>query len=279
MKAPSISAWIPRRWVQRPEWLSAFVVAFVLLALIDLTVRWVSAPGAGSPWGVSCGSLASLLMVAAALLGVRRRTIPRAFGRTQTWVQIHVYGGTLSLLLVLMHAGFRWPAGTLERWLLALSLWVAGSGLVGVILRKWLPRVLASGLTTEALYERIPDLAASLRQRGEELTRAAPDPVRDLYRRRLAPLLARPRVRWIYFVDPSGGIANRLREIDYLRERLSLAERERVDELRALVRTKLELDAHLTLQRPLRWWLYLHVPPSLLLLVLVAVHLVTVLYY
>ena len=45
------------------------------------------------------------------------------------------------------------------------------------------------------------------------------------------------------------------------------------------MRTKLELDVHRTLQRPLRWWLYVHVPPSVLLLALVAVHLVTVLYY
>lgn len=285
MKAPSKPArTLPavaaaRRWVQRPEWLAAFLGATVLLVLVFAVNLLVAAPRAGSAWGLAYGTLATLLLVAVSLLAVRRRTVRWGLGRTQTWVQLHVYGGTLFLLLVLMHSGFRWPGGTVERWLLVLSLWVAGSGLVGVVLRKWLPRVLSSALTTEVLYERIPELAATLRRRAEDLAREAPAPVRDLHRRSLAPLLAAPRFRWIYFADVTGGIAHRLRELDYLAERLPAGEREVLDDLRSVVLTKLELDVHFTLQRPLRWWLYGHVPPSLALLALVAVHLVTVLYY
>ena len=52
-----------------------------------------------------------------------------------------------------------------------------------------------------------------------------------------------------------------------------------IDLLERDYRTKLEIDAHYTLQRALRWWLWLHVPASLVLLVFVAVHLFTVLYY
>lgn len=276
-RLPAVAA--ARRWVQRPEWLAAFLGATVLLALVFALNLLLAAPRAGSAWGLAYGTLATLLLVAVSLLAVRRRTVRWGLGRTQTWVQLHVYGGTLFLLLVLMHSGFRWPGGTVERWLLVLSLWVAGSGLVGVLLRKWLPRVLSSALTTEVLYERIPELAATLRRRAEELAREAPAPVRDLHRRSLAPLLAAPRFRWIYFADVTGGIAHRLRELDYLAERLPAGEREVLDDLRSVVLTKLELDVHFTLQRPLRWWLYGHVPPSLALLALVAVHLVTVLYY
>lgn len=274
---PAVAA--ARRWVQRPEWLAAFLGATAVLLLVFAVNLLVAAPRAGSPWGLTYGTLATLLLAAVSLLAIRRRTVRWGLGRTQTWVQLHVYGGTLFLLLVLMHSGFRWPGGTLERWLLVLSLWVAGSGVVGVAFRKWLPRVLASALTTEVLFERIPELAATLRERAEELAREAPSPVRDLHRRSLAPLLAAPRFRWIYFADVTGGIANRLRELDYLAERLPAEERRTLDELRSVVRTKLELDAHYTLQRPLRWWLYGHVPPSLALLVLVLAHLMTVLYY
>jgi hypothetical protein len=39
------------------------------------------------------------------------------------------------------------------------------------------------------------------------------------------------------------------------------------------------LVLHNTLQKPLRWWLYAHVPVSLVLVALVAIHLVTVLVY
>jgi len=153
------------------------------------------------------------------------------------------------------------------------------TGLAGVGLRKWLPRVLASGLTTEVLYERIPELAAELRTKAEAVAAACSTPVRDFHRKRLAADLAAPRVRWIFFVDVTGGIQGRLRELSFLRGMLDPAERERVDELEALYRTKLELDAHYTLQRPLRWWLYAHVPVSLVLILLVVIHVVTVLVY
>ena len=267
------------RWAQRPEWLLAFLAA-AALALAAFAVNLAVAEARpGSPWGLTYGTLATVLLAAVALLSARRRTFRSGLGRTQTWVQLHVYGGALFALLVLMHAGFSWPRSGLNRWLLILSLWVAASGLAGVALRKWLPRVLASGLTTEAIYERIPELTAVLRRRAEELVAAAPGPVRDLYRRSLAPLLAAPRFRWIYFADVTGGIANRLRELDYLAARVPEEARGVLDELRALVRTKLELDAHFTLQRPLRWWLYAHVPPSLVLMLLVAVHLLAVLYF
>jgi cytochrome b subunit of formate dehydrogenase len=39
------------------------------------------------------------------------------------------------------------------------------------------------------------------------------------------------------------------------------------------------LDAHYTLQKALRWWLYLHVPASLMLVLLVGLHVYAVIYY
>jgi hypothetical protein len=218
-------------------------------------------------------------MLAVGALGARRRTMSRGLGRAQDWAQFHVYGGALFLLLVLMHGGFRWPRATLTWWLFALSLWVTLTGLAGVGLRKWLPRVLASGLSTEVLYERIPELAGELRERAAKLAAGCSAPVRDFHRKRLAADLAAPRVRFIYFVDITGGIEGRLRELAFLRGLLDDDERRRLDELAGLYRAKLELDAHLTLQRPLRWWLYAHVPASLVLILLVAVHVVTVLMY
>jgi hypothetical protein len=39
------------------------------------------------------------------------------------------------------------------------------------------------------------------------------------------------------------------------------------------------MDAHYTLQRTLRWWLYGHVPFALVLIAVVAFHIFSVLYY
>ena len=267
------------RSVQRPEWLRAFAVAAAALLVVYLAGALFAGARTGNAWGVTYGALAAVLMLAVAALGARRRTMSMGFGRAQDWAQFHVYAGALFLLLVLMHTGFRWPRAALTWWLFALSLWVTLTGLAGVGLRKWLPRVLASGLTTEVLYERIPELAAELRQRAAALAAGCSAPVRDFHQKRLAADLAAPRVRWIYFVDITGGIQARLRELEFLRGLLDGEDRRRLDELETLYRTKLELDAHLTLQRPLRWWLYAHVPASLVLILLVAVHVVTVLMY
>ncbi|HXO22795.1 MAG TPA: hypothetical protein VOA87_22990 [Thermoanaerobaculia bacterium] len=271
-----------RRWVQRPEWLWAFAAATAACLLvygINAATTGMAEVRPGSVWGRTYGALAALLMVGAALLGVRRRTMRWSLGRAQDWVQFHVYGGTLALLLVLLHSGFRRPVGGLGWWLLALTLWVTLSGLLGVVLRKWIPRLLASGLNLEVLYERIPELTADVRKRAEALMVSAPAPVEDFYRQRIAPDLVRPRVRLIYFLDITGGIQDRLREFGFLRRLLSPEERPRLDELESLYRVKLEMDAHFTLQKALRFWLYGHVPVSLVLLLLVAIHVVSVLYY
>lgn len=270
------------RWVQRPDWLLAFAAATAVCLLAYLINALVAEVRPGSAWGRTYGALAALLMLGAALLGVRRRTMRLsrlALGRVQDWVQFHVYGGTLAFLLVLLHTGFRRPVGTLGWWLLALTLWVTLSGLLGVVLRKWIPRLLASGLNLEVLYERIPELTADVRKRAEALMASAPAPVEDFYHQRIAPDLARPRVRLIYFLDITGGIQDLLREFGFLRKLLTAEERPRLDELESLYRVKLEMDAHFTLQKALRGWLYGHVPVSLVLLLLVAIHIVSVLYY
>ncbi|MFL6195881.1 MAG: hypothetical protein ACJ75H_17005 [Thermoanaerobaculia bacterium] len=271
-----------RRWVQRPDWLAAFGAGLAACLLALLVNALVSEVRPGSGWGRTYGALAVLLMIAAALLGVRRRTMrlsSRPIGRTQDWVQLHVYGGVLFLVLVLMHTGLRLPGTGFTAWLLALSVWVAVSGLLGVALRKWVPRLLTSSLSLEVLYERIPELIEGLRPRCEALAATSATPVQDVYRRRLAKDLAGPRPRWIYFLDPKAGIQDRLRELDFLRRLLGPEDQGRLDELQALYRAKLEMDAHYTLQRALRWWLYGHIPVSFVLILLVGIHVVTVLLY
>lgn len=272
-----------RRWVQSPRWAWAFAAGVTACLAVYGLNRALAGPDPGGAWGLAYGVAAVLLLLGALLLGVRRRTMDLAqrlpLGRTQDWVQLHVYGGTLFLLLVLMHSGFAWPRGTLTRWLLALSLWITASGLLGVALRKWIPPLLASGLTLEVLYERIPELTAEVRGKAEEVVATCSTPLKDFYRRRIARSLARPQMRWTYLFAPSGGIAHRLRDFEFLRQRLPPEERHRCDELATLYRTKLELDAHYSLQRPLRLWLYGHVPVSLALLVLVVAHVAAVWYF
>ena len=264
-------------------WQRGFGVAVALCAVAYLLNITLSEVEPGNVWSLSYGIAATVLLFGVLLFGVRRRVLRLAskyrLGRSRAWLSFHIYGGGLFLLLVLMHSGFQWPSGVVTWWLWALSLWTVASGLVGLALQTWIPRVLASGLSTEVLYERIPEMVEEIRRRAQTLVASCDEPVQTLYTRQLAPTFDQPRRRWIYFYDITGGIRSRLKEFRYLSGLLTPEEKEKLVELEQLYRTKLEMDAHYTLQQPLRLWLYTHVPTSLALLAFLAMHLFSVLYY
>ena len=139
--------------------------------------------------------------------------------------------------------------------------------------------MLAGSLEVEANYDRIPELVEEIRQRAQGLAEGCGRSVRTLYERRIAAALAAPERDPAFFFDVTGGIRSRLKELDYLSGLLPPGEREKLREIEQLYRTKLELDAHYTLQSVLRGWLWAHVPPSLVLLALVILHVFVVLYY
>lgn len=267
------------RLVQSPAWAGAFVVSLALFGMMYLFNGILAEFNPGNWWGLTYGIASSLLMAGAGLYAVRRRLLKRDVGNSTTWVQFHVYAGTLAGLLVLMHTDFRLPYGLFDWLLWLLSLWVTASGILGVALQRWIPRILASGLSVEAVYERIPELVEQIRMRAEKLAETCTQPVRDFYRADIAPVLIAPEPRLIYYIDVTGGIQSRIRQFDFLRNVLAAGEKEKLDQLRGLFKTKLELDAHFSLQRPLRWWLLTHVPLSLLLLLMIALHIWAVWYY
>ena len=269
--------------VQSPSWFWGFLISVGVSLLIYLLNIFFSEIHPGSIWGMGYGIAAAILMVGAAGFGLRRRIIRHTknfgAGRAQSWAQFHVYAGSLALLLVLMHSGFRLPTGTLTWWLFILSLWVTLSGLLGVFLQKWIPKILTSGLSIEVMYERIPELIQEIHERAETLVAICTDPVKDFYRKNMAPALVGPQTKLIYYLDITGGVQSHVKQFEYLSKLLPTEEKERLTQLQTYYKTKLELDAHYTLQKALRWWLYLHVPTSLVLILLVGLHVYAVWYY
>ena len=274
------------RWlklVQSPNWASLFIAATAVCLLVYLVNIIASEVNPGNAWGLSYGAAAAAVMLGAAFYGIRRRKMRTAsrhqWGRAQTWVQFHIYGGAIFLLLVFMHSGFGLPNGALFWWLWLLSVWVTISGILGVALQKWLPRILASALSIEVVYERIPELIRAIQKNADSLVANCSQPIKDFYRKKVAPSLTAPRSRLIYYVDITGGIQRRLRQFDFLKTLLSGIEREKLLELELIYKSKLEIDAHYTLQKALKTWLYLHLPASIVLLVLVVIHLFAAFYY
>lgn len=270
-----VTRWAPQRWGVPLLFLCATAAAAAAFAVN----AWLSEVRAGNAWSLGFGSAAAALLVLAVAYGIRRRAMRFASrfraGGAAAWLGLHLWGGGLFLLLMLMHSGFRLPSGVITGWLWWLGWWTVLSGIGGRALQRWVPRMLASGLTTEVLFERVPALVEEISHRAAELAGGAHEAVQALYRD-LEPELAAPRRRWLFFVDITAGRERRGREFRHLRRLLTGEDREALERLEELYRTKLEIDAHFTLQWTLRLWLYLHVPGSLLLLALLAAHLYSV---
>ncbi len=268
-----------RPYVQSPLMLLGFVAAFAGMSGIYLLGQTFWEMSAKTSWRVFYGILAALLLLAAILYGYRRRTLQQRWGSSQTWLQCHIYGGGIFLLLVLMHSGFRVPSGIITWSLWALSIWMGASGLLGTLLQKWLPKILASGLSIEVIYERIPELIGDIRQKSEVLVRGCEAPLSDFYRRNIATALQGPQPRLIYFFDITGGIQTRMRQFNYLHSLLDDRGKTQLALLTEYYKTKLEIDAHYTLQRALRCWLFLHAPLSLAMIILLIFHLYSIFWY
>jgi hypothetical protein len=230
---------------------------------------------AGRPGGLTFGTIALVLFVLDGIYPLRRRLLSWPLRTAQRWLQFHIYSGVIALLCVFIHIGFTWPRGTFGWWLLVLSLWTIGTGLLGVALQKWIPMAIAGTLRVEALATRIPEITSRLLAEADRVMAGASDRVFTAYQSDIRPGLERPEPMWMYVANVQSG---RLRFEDSLtRMERTAADRPRVQELETIVTEKVELDVHLSLQRALRAWLALHVPPAIALLGLLAVHVFAVL--
>ena len=242
-----------------------------------------SLTGVASPrtWlGLGFG-VAATVALGIVMLYSGRRSLPqvRTLGRTSRYLEIHLYGGALFLLLVLMHTAFQVPRGILAWWLWLLSLWVVMTGVAGLALQRWIPRLLDSGLSLEVNLQRIPELVDETRVRAEHAARGAGEAVRSFYARELAPLMAAARPRMAEGLGLWGSAPGRIREFQRLRTTLSGEARSSLDELQRLYRVKLEMDSNYGLQRILRGWLWLHVPTAVVLVALLLLHIFFALYF
>jgi len=258
------------------SWRFVCLVLFVL-AVVSFVVNVATTDVRSSNlFGLTYGWSAFALLLLLGCFGLRRRFLGLAtrlrLGSAASWLRLHLNGGLLFGLLVLLHSGFRVPIGVLTLSVWILSLWVVVSGLVGLLLQRWVPRALTSGLSIEVLWERIPDLVEELRERAASIAENCDETLLFLYRNKVEPALVGAEAHWIYCIDVSGGVRGELGDFHYLRRAIAHDQKPLLDALEVCYRTKIEIDAHYTLQSLLRYWLVAHTPPSIALLVLVMVH-------
>jgi hypothetical protein len=235
-------------------------------------------PDSAAGMGFGIAAAAALFIV---MLYSIRRSLPavRVLGRTKTYLDVHIHGGLLFMLLVLVHTGFGVPAGPLLIVLWVLSLWVVVSGLVGLALQRSVPRMLDAASTFEVNLKRIPELVVELRSRAEKLAMRAGPGAQSYYARELAPDMEMPRSTLSSLLGFSRIQNYRSQEFEILKRTLPPESGPMLDEMFQLHGTKLQMDLHYTMQRLLRFWLYFHLPTAIVLIGLVVLHVFFVVYF
>jgi hypothetical protein len=306
---------------------SGIIVAASLAIYIPYALSAPQGPRGGSTIGLLFGIVGFGFMIFAALLGARKRVPVWRLGRAQAWMRGHLWLGTLSLPLILLHGGFHF-GGTLTRVLMWLLLITVSSGIFGAALQHFLPRILTTDVPLETIYAEISNVRTLLRQEADRdveslcgslglvadeqgesrraggfsalrpiaavasgtggsavavaaaaelvvLSEQAGAPLRRFYLGEMRPFLMTPKLR-------SSRLSNAAKArsaFSGLRTLLPVSAHGTLDDLQDICDEARQLARQEQLHHWLHGWLLLHVPLSLALILLGAVHAVMALRY
>jgi hypothetical protein len=280
------------------SWLLASLVILIVSALLYVRYRMATANGSmgGTAIGLAFGSIGFAFMIFAAALGARKRVAVYRFGRAQTWMRGHLWLGLLSLPIILFHSGFRLGHG-LSAWLMALLIIVVASGVFGAALQHYMPRVITREVPMETIYDEIGHVRAQLSEEADDLVKKAGGgekavvgasdagsgmaetasaveladeaaPLRSFYEQELKPFLEKPATRG----NRLGDAAKARVAFTQLRTLLPPALHTTVEDLEGICEEERQLTLQSQLHVWLHGWLLLHIPLSLALILLGAIH-------
>jgi hypothetical protein len=284
-------------------WAIGVALATLVAALLygaNVHPRWVPLPlpaffGAsppalrsvgGTPLGLVFGSLALLIFLFAAALGLRKKKRLWPLGPVQLWLRAHLWLSVLTLPLVVFHCGWR-TGGAHTTWLIVLYGLVMLSGFFGVFVQHFVPGLMKERLPREIVFEAIPQIRRDLLHAAQRLREEIREPAAA------TPVLARaggggalPEPdssvgvladfldgEALPYLAAGRGDGHRLGAEHEAREtfralELSVAARwrPRLEELRGWCELRRFTDVQTSLHHWLHGWLFLHVPASLALL-------------
>lgn len=220
------------------------------------------------------------LFILLATYNARKKLPYPSLFKSSTWLQFHLYVGTFSALLFLIHTGFAFPTGGFDNLLYWNVFALILTGFIGLLLSRTLPKRLTD-IGQEVIYERIPQFRLQCLEEADQLVLSITEQysnraIQDYYLATLRPYLSQgPRCIELFFSSNRKSqvivqdITNLFR---YLREE----EIEVAKQLQDIVERRADLDKHYCYQHVLKIWLFIHIPLTFSVLVLLALHVVLV---
>jgi hypothetical protein len=282
-------------------WLWGSVIGLAVATAIYLPYNHFTIGGArgGTAIGIVYGVVGFAFMIFAGLLSLRKRFPVWRMGRTSTWMRGHLWLGLISYPIIFFHSGFSFGHGTLTWWMMLLFTIVIVSGVIGAVLQHYMPKMMTRQVPYETIYAEIPRIRGQLLDEadmkvaeitGVTMTQSAmagagadsggivvtlvqmEDEVRneltEFYDKEMRPYIENGGGRKCALADR--GVSSAM--FDNLKTLLPNAIHETVDDLENICEEKRQLDHQSTMHRMLHGWLFVHVPLSLALLVMGAIH-------
>jgi len=244
-------------------------------------------PNGATLMGLIYGIISFVAILLLMYYGRRKRAYTAKHWSLRAGLSFHVYIGTMTLLLVPLHAGFKFDFNihTLAYVLLAI---VVVSGIVGAALYLILPRRFAAfgeELTYPLGHGTDEELRKIIRQmRGLAVDKS--QEFADACQAEIEYGMPKRHVGWGLLWRKSATAATVATQIEAFQDYLTHipeAEHGAFQNLARLATQKRDLEhrmvAQMRLQNLLEAWLYIHLPVSIVMLVVVIIHILVVFYY
>ena len=264
------------RWLKIATILCLVAIASYLL--IDVTPRH----NGGSWYGYTMGTIGAVLILWLTLLGLRKRAMTRGRWSLKAWTSAHVYLGLSLIVIGTLHTGFQlgWNVHTLAY---ALMMLVILSGIYGITVYAALPQGL-SDARSEMTGPQMIDAVNSL----DKQIQSAAQPLSDADSEVVLGSLGEDTFGggvWRRLTGSYPKCGNR-RALQLMRVRLAETtgrEEATVEQVVTLLERKaaaLQRIRNYVQRRALiEIWLYIHVPVTIVLIISLVAHVISVFFY
>ena len=197
--------------------------------------------------------------------------------RVSTWMQMHAYAGAFTFLVFFLHTGWSLPNGRFETMLWTMFVVVGASGVIGLGINRIIP-IRQKQYGEPIFRDRLSVFRGQLANEVEELIISSmyDSQTRTLarfYTGRLRHFFAAPRNVLEHLMGQRISIDKLMRELESADRYLDTDGKEVMARIREKVVQKDGLDFQYAHYLMLRAWLFIHIPATYSLLVLVVVHL------
>jgi len=275
------------------RWWLVFAVATTLLLLIGYVWYVLSSPTPprGGSWqGMLFGSTAFVIFCFAASFSIRKRFPQiRWLGSAKTWLRAHIWLSLLTVPLVFFHTGFGF-GGIYETVLMILFIVVIASGIYGWWQQHRMPVQMMQQTPSETIFSQIPHVCEVLCNEGDKSLESLGVPViaggvgdaratmqsqetmlSDFYLTTVRPFLSVEG-------DKTSKLANASGAATLFKDVHSMTPNNMhpiLDKFRELCDERRELTEQARLHLRLHYWLLIHIPLSMALIVLTLLHIIT----